>query len=103
MFRAAATDLAAGRDPGEMAGAFHAGLARAFCAPARALVQSGRAQAVALSGGVLQNAFFLRECLAALDGLPVLLHRQIPANDGGLAFGQALVAAAQHMAAAKSL
>lgn len=103
MLRAAAADLAAGRDRGDMAGAFHAGLARAFCAPARALVQGDRARAVALSGGVLQNAFLLRECLAALDGLPVLLHRQIPANDGGLAFGQALVAAAQHMAAAKSL
>ncbi|MDO5604719.1 MAG: carbamoyltransferase HypF [Paracoccus sp. (in: a-proteobacteria)] len=93
MFRAIADDLGDGRDRGEIAGAFHAGLARAFCAPARALVESGQAQAVALSGGCFQNAVLLRACLSELDGLPVLTHRIAPANDGGLALGQALIAA----------
>jgi hydrogenase maturation protein HypF len=95
MIRALVDDLAAGRSPADIAAAFHAGLARAFCAPARALVAAGRARAVALSGGCLQNATLLALCLAELDGLPVLLPHRVPANDGGLALGQALVAAAR--------
>jgi hydrogenase maturation protein HypF len=32
---------------------------------------------------------------ARLEGIPTLVHREIPANDGGLALGQAMIAAAQ--------
>ncbi|MBR9649607.1 carbamoyltransferase HypF [Thalassovita aquimarina] len=74
---------------------FHAGLARAFAGAARGLVESGQARAVALSGGCFQNALLLELVLRELGDLPVLIHRKIPANDGGLAFGQALVAAAK--------
>ena len=91
---ALAADLAAGTAPGTIAHRFHAGLARAFCAAARAAVESGAAQAVALTGGCFQNALLLDLCLSELAGLPVLTHRDVPAGDGGLAFGQALVAAA---------
>lgn len=98
MLRALVTDLAAQRPGAEIAAAFHAGLARAFCAPARLLVQTGRAKAVALSGGCFQNATLLARCLVELDGLPVLVHHRVPANDGGLALGQALIAAARQMA-----
>ncbi len=73
---------------------FHAGLAQAFCTPARRLVESGQARAVALSGGCFQNAVLLRACCRELEGLPVLIHRSTPAHDGGLALGQALIAAA---------
>lgn len=97
MFAALARDLAAGQRAGTISARFHDGLAAAFAAPARALVTSGRAQAVALSGGCLQNARLHTALLAALAGVPVLVHRQVPANDGGLAFGQALVALAQGM------
>jgi hydrogenase maturation protein HypF len=79
----------------ELAAGFHIGLAQAFCAVARAQVESGQAKAVALSGGCFQNAVLLRACLTALHGLPVLIHKDVPTNDGGLAFGQALIAAAQ--------
>ncbi|SNX69167.1 hydrogenase maturation carbamoyltransferase HypF [Cereibacter ovatus] len=102
MFRALAADLVAGVAPGVMAERFHLGLARAFCAPARALWAEGRAQAVALTGGCFQNARLLRACLGELEGVPVLRHRAVPANDGGLALGQALVAAARHIGAAEA-
>ena len=73
---------------------FHQGLAEAFARIARAEVEAGRAEAVALSGGVLQNAVLQAALLRCLDGLPVLLHHGVPAGDGGLALGQALIAAA---------
>ncbi|GAA0309879.1 carbamoyltransferase HypF [Rhodovulum strictum] len=98
MFHALAADLAAGTPPGMISARFHAGLAHAFAAPARALVEQGRAQAVALSGGCFQNARLLAETLAALGDVPVLTHRETPANDGGLALGQAVIAAARQIA-----
>lgn len=95
MVRSLMADLAAGVPPAAIAARFHDGLAAAFAAEARALVVAGRAKAVALSGGCFQNPRLLTATLAALEGVPVLVHREVPANDGGLAFGQALVALAQ--------
>lgn len=82
-----------------IAWSFHAGLARAFAAEAKTLVESGEARAVALSGGCFQNALLLGLTLEALEGVPVMIHTKTPANDGGLALGQALVAAAQAVSA----
>lgn len=98
MFHAWAMDRQAGTPAAVMAARFHAGLARAFCTMARNLVETGQAGAVALSGGCFQNAVLLDLCMSELSDLPVLIHSKTPANDGGLAFGQALVAAAAHMA-----
>ncbi|GAA5066601.1 carbamoyltransferase HypF [Roseibacterium beibuensis] len=95
LFHAFAKDRADGIAPEVMAARFHAGLAQAFCGLARREVEAGRAAAVALSGGCFQNATLLSLCAEALADLPVLLHHETPANDGGLALGQALVAAAQ--------
>ncbi|WP_460274047.1 carbamoyltransferase HypF [Celeribacter sp. ULVN23_4] len=83
--------------PEAVAMRFHAGLAQGFVAVARGLVEAGEAEAVALTGGVFQNALLLDLTLMALGDVPVLLHKQVPANDGGLAFGQALVAAARRL------
>jgi hydrogenase maturation protein HypF len=49
---------------------------------------------VALSGGVFQNRLLLRRTAQALreEGFIVYTHRQVPANDGGLSLGQAIVA-----------
>lgn len=51
---------------------------------------------VVLSGGVLQNRV-LRELLSdaiAARGCEALVHRQVPASDGGLSLGQVASAAA---------
>jgi hydrogenase maturation protein HypF len=52
---------------------------------------------VALSGGVFQNALLLERVDALLrdSGLEVYSNRSVPANDGGISLGQALVAAAR--------
>ena len=84
---------------------FHSALARAFACAAVGLVQQGRAQAIALSGGCFQSALLLEltchwiEAEARSLGIkaPVMHHTKTPANDGGLALGQALVAAARHL------
>lgn len=88
-------DLASGVSIPRIARRFHLGLAQAFAAEARRLVTEGRARAVALSGGCFQNALLLEMVSACLFDLPVLTHKATPCNDGGLAFGQALIAAAR--------
>ena len=52
---------------------------------------------IALSGGVFQNRLLLEQVIERLQakGHKVLTHRTVPANDGGLALGQAVIAAAQ--------
>jgi len=49
---------------------------------------------VALSGGVFQNRLLFRKVVPLLEstGLSVLVHKQVPCNDGGISLGQAVVA-----------
>jgi hydrogenase maturation protein HypF len=48
---------------------------------------------VALSGGVWQNMTLLDKSMKSLkkDGFEVYLHQNTPPNDGGIAFGQAVI------------
>lgn len=98
-------DLARGRPPEQIAAAFHAGLARAVGELARDLAGRRGLSTVALSGGVFQNRLLLEAVSGNLEraGLRVLLHRQVPANDGGLALGQAAVAFARTSRLARPL
>jgi hydrogenase maturation protein HypF len=52
---------------------------------------------VALSGGCFQNRVLYAAAIRRIEreGFTVLIHRRVPANDGGLALGQAVVAAAR--------
>ena len=81
--------------PARASAMFHSALAEGFASAARSLVEGGEAKAVVLSGGCFQNMRLLEETLLRLAGVPVLVHRLTPANDGGLALGQAVIAAAR--------
>lgn len=83
-----------------MAARFHKGLANVICRMVHLCVRSHEHrhwfQTVVLSGGVFQNRILFERVKRRLeaDGLAVLSHRLVPMNDGGLALGQAMVAAA---------
>ncbi len=87
-----------------MAARFHKGLAKAIVMMAeKCVVKIGSDEPpikqIALSGGGFQNAVLLElvtKQLSAL-GYEVLTHARVPANDGGLALGQAVIAAATSM------
>ena len=55
--------------------------------------RTGVAQ-VALSGGVFQNSYLVERAVAELEssGFKVATHQRVPANDGGIALGQAVIA-----------
>lgn len=97
MLHALREDRLSGVSDAQISARFHVGLAHVFATRARGLVEAGEAQAVALSGGCFQNARLLSETVRALGDVPILLHHKVPANDGGLALGQAVIAAAQHI------
>lgn len=99
LWQAAVADLKAGRPRAEIAMAFHGGVAEAFAQAAIAVARREGLAAVALSGGVFQNALLIEAMAGAIRtaGLRPLLPSEVPANDGGLAFGQAAVAAARLM------
>ena len=95
LWNAIATDISDGVSVTGIAWRFHACIAKSFAGRAMALVESGAAEAVALSGGCFQNALLQDLMVQCLPDVPVLWHNAVPANDGGLALGQALIAAAQ--------
>jgi hydrogenase maturation protein HypF len=81
----------------EVSAVFHASVVR-FCREmVRVLVHATDITRVALSGGVFQNRTLLRELVRMLeaDGLTVLLHTEVPTNDGGVSLGQAVIANAR--------
>jgi hydrogenase maturation protein HypF len=99
MFRCLLADLAAGISASRIAARFHNGIAAALTETALRLAEMRRFDTIALSGGCLQNRR-LSESLEALlgaAGFSVLTHGETPANVGGLALGQAAVAAARRI------
>lgn len=100
MWQALLGDLYENAPPAIIAARFHKGLARAIAAMVRKVTLDGETRItrrVALSGGVFQNRPLAEELIGRLEaeGFEVLSHAKAPANDGGLALGQAAVAAAR--------
>src|SRR5215208_5816884 len=87
-------DLLAGRLAGAVSSRFHSTMAEVVVAGCEKIRGVGGASAVALSGGTFQNLLLLRQVLELLAGrgFTVYRHRRVPANDGGLSLGQAVLA-----------
>jgi hydrogenase maturation protein HypF len=95
--RAAVGDLRAGVSAGQIAARFHNALASATSAACARLALQHGIHLVVLSGGVFQNRLLLTRVSTHLRraGLRVLVPERLPPGDGGIAFGQAAVAAAR--------
>jgi len=94
LFDALLADLRGGVAVGEMAYRFHITVAEMIGAVCERIAQEAGLRTVALSGGCFQNRLLLALVVPRLRevGLHVLLHRQVPCNDGGLSLGQAVIA-----------
>jgi hydrogenase maturation protein HypF len=95
LLAAALADLELGESPRAIGGRVHAALADAIAETCSRVRADAGLATVALSGGCFQNRLLTRltvERLRAL-GFEVLLHARVPPNDGGIALGQAAVAA----------
>lgn len=90
-------DRESGQAPQEIALKFHYTVAAMVVAGIQYAHAVTKLKRVVLSGGVWQNPLLLGLASEALieKGFQVFTHRQVPANDGGLALGQAV--AAYHM------
>jgi hydrogenase maturation protein HypF len=99
MIRALVEDLKKGESGAVMSRRFHDGLAEALARLCVSVRELSGLSLVALSGGCFQNAFLhvsLEERLRAAR-FEVISHRQIPANDGGVSLGQAVIANAEEV------
>ncbi len=87
-------DLIAAVPPSRIAARFHRTIAEMVLTGCRRLRAGGGSAAVALSGGSFQNSLLLNQAVDLLveDGFTVYVHQRVPANDGGLALGQAVLA-----------
>ncbi len=92
-------DLGLGVAPGIIAARFHHGVASAVAGTAAGLCDQYQSGTVVLGGGVFQNRLLLEQTTVLLRkrGLRVLSPLAVPANDGGLSLGQAVIALASRM------
>ncbi|MEA3349953.1 MAG: carbamoyltransferase HypF, partial [Chloroflexota bacterium] len=97
LFQAILSDIRANVSPAVISARFHNGLAQMVVDTCSAMRAEFDLNTVALSGGVWQNMTLLTKTLTLLDeeGFEILIHSQVPANDGGLSLGQAVIAAHQ--------
>ena len=93
LIAATVRDVLGGMQAGRVAARFHLSLSESVLAVARRVRDERGVSTVGLTGGVFQNAVLTRLCAQQLSafGFTVLVHRSVPANDGGIALGQMMV------------
>ncbi len=100
MFVEMLNDLIMNVPKGMISQRFHSGLAASFAHVVSILSTVHNIDTAALSGGVFVNKRLIQELACKLEeqGLTVLTHSALPSNNGGLSYGQALIAASRELA-----
>ncbi len=95
MLKGVVDDIRRAKAPALISAKFHNTLAEALLGLAKAARESTRFEVAALSGGVFCNRYLANRLAMRLkqEGFTVLLNRDVPSNDGGIALGQAAIAA----------
>ena len=95
LFQSILEDLRQQKPVPDISRRFHAGLAAVFLDLAEKIRDKTQLNRVCLSGGCFHNILFFRLLFDALreKSFEVYFHSEVPAGDGGLSLGQALVAA----------
>lgn len=79
---------------GEISAKFHNGICRLILDLCTEMAVESGCRHVALSGGVMQNKYLMLKVIQELkdSGFTPLCHKNVPANDGGISLGQAVIA-----------
>jgi hydrogenase maturation protein HypF len=90
-------DISNGVAPPEISAKFHAAIIRGISELTECIAKETGLGRIVVSGGVFQNAILLSNLSRELiqRDFKVFSHSEVPTNDGGIALGQALVAAAK--------
>ena len=88
-------DMIRRTDPGVISARFHNTIVNLITEVSQGIREETGLRKVVLSGGTFQNRYLLEKTEAALSGsgFKVFSHQQVPANDGGIALGQLVIAA----------
>jgi hydrogenase maturation protein HypF len=94
MMEAIVHRISAGRTCGEISACFHNTLSAAIVEMCCRIRRSNALDRVCLSGGTFQNLYLLNRTVVELRrrAFGVFLHAMVPANDGGISLGQAVIA-----------
>jgi hydrogenase maturation protein HypF len=97
MFEELIEDVSRGTPVSEISLKFHNGLVNIFVEIAETLRDRTSLNRVCLSGGTFNNLYLTKNLNAALSAasFEVFTQNEVPAGDGGLSLGQAMVAAFQ--------
>ena len=97
LFRGVLDDLAAGVGVETISAKAHNALVAAVLQICLVANAAYGISTVALAGGVFMNRYLIEHTTAALEsaGFTIAINRELPPNDGGIAYGQAAAAAAR--------